>query len=65
MSKRWTEKELDILKLHYNKPYAVLMKVLPGRTKRALKHKIGDLGLQRLQRRKWTDEEYDILPKSV
>ena len=35
--------------------------MLPGRSKRALKHEVGNLGIKRLERRKWSENELLVL----
>ena len=44
----WRDPENDILREHYMRPYADLVEMLPGRTKRAIQLQINDaLGLSR------------------
>ena len=57
----WSEKEIILLKEKYDGTYDVLESLFPGRTKRALKHKIGELGLRRGERRRWSEEELEVL----
>jgi hypothetical protein len=53
---KWVDSEIDWLKENYNKSYGD-MSVYLGRSKRALKHKIFELGLKRVERRRVTEEE--------
>jgi len=63
MGKRWTKKELDILKNNYsNLSFEKLGSLLPNRTKHAIKKTANNLNIQRHKIYPlWTNEEYDIL----
>jgi len=63
----WTEEELVLLRERYNDRYDELGRLFPGRSKRALKHKITDsvenfgLGLKRDERKRWSEAELVVL----
>lgn len=62
VTKRWTQSDIEILTANVEKSYSELSQLL-GRSIRSIKHKVGQLGLKRGERKKWTDEEYEILKK--
>jgi hypothetical protein len=56
----WSEQEIQFLKDNYDKPYPKLSELL-GRSVRAIKHKVGQLGLKRSERKHWSEDELAIL----
>lgn len=65
ISKRWSDVERRLLKINYNESYEKLQEIFSGRTKRALKHEIGELGLRRDERARWTEDELKIIKDNV
>lgn len=59
--KKWSGEEIERLRENFNKSYEVLEEMFSGRTKRALKHKINGLGLERSEKKRWSEEEVQIL----
>lgn len=59
--KRWSNDELNILKENYDLSYEDLQKLLFNRTIRAIKHKIGILGLRRSEKKRWSKKELDLI----
>lgn len=60
---RWTQKEINILKEHYETtPWEDLMKLIPGRDKESIITKASDLSLKR-KCYYWTEKDLNILRK--
>ena len=53
---KWPDDKLVLLKNNYDKSYSDLEKLL-GKSQRAIKHKVGQLGLKRSERRRWSESE--------
>jgi hypothetical protein len=59
MSERWSLEDIKFLEKNYNLPYNDLVSAL-HRSSRSLKHKVGQLGLHRDERKRYTEEEKRI-----
>lgn len=58
--KKWSDEEIEILKNNYDASWEKLYKLLPNRTKSAIKHKLSELDYKRIKQAV-TDEQREFI----